>query len=212
MKFESILGNSNTTTVGDLVGRCPETAAVFGLYGGDNIRSASYTLAQFAEAYEVEKSTLCRALFDVYMAVNPLEDMPSTELLALLARDYVAVREEELAKLHRLARKIEAVHRDSPVLPKGITLLVKALQQMLAEQVPRAELNADALPADTLHAEHEAVRAHIQKIRACTTHYEAPEEACRSWRRLYAELQALDTLLAEQIYLEQDILLPRMNA
>src|SRR5699024_5757279 len=81
---------------------------------------------------------------------NPLEDMPSAELLALIARDYVAVREEELAKLHRLARKIEAVHRDSPVLPKGITLLVKALQKMLAEQVPRVGLNTEALPAEAM--------------------------------------------------------------
>jgi len=212
MKFESMLGNCNTTTVGDLVGRCPETAAVFGQYGGNNIHSANYTLAQFAEAYDVEESTLCRALFDVYMAVNPLEDMPSAELLALIARDYVAVREEELAKLHRLARKIEAVHRDSPVLPKGITLLVKALQKMLAEQVPREGLNTEALPAEAMREDHLAIRAQIEKIRACTTQYKAPEEACRSWRRLYAELQALDTLLAEQIYLEQDILLPRMGA
>lgn len=212
MRFESILGDCDTTTVGSLVGRCPETAAVFEEYGGNNIQSANYTLAQFAREYNVEEGMLCRALFDVYMAANPLEEMPSEKLLALIVRDYVEWQDEELSKLHRLSRKIEAIHRDSPVLPKGITLLVKGLQQMLAGHVQRGEYDAEALPVKEMRAEHDAVREQVRKIREVTTQYEAPEEACRSWRRLYTELQALDSNLAEQMYLEEEIIFPRVPA
>ncbi len=39
-----------------------------------------------------------------------------------------------------------------------------------------------------------------------TRNYRAPESACRSWRRFYHELKALDFRLSEQIYLERDVL------
>lgn len=219
MKFQSVLGKCSETTLGNLVERCPQTTEVFALHGGNSLQNANLTIAQFAEKYELNPNKLCRQLFDVYMEANPLESMKTEKLLDMIAQDYEASYLEELPKLHRLSRKIEAVHRSSPDLPKGITLLVKELDQMVAQHIDRESQvkesiitkNAAQLPLKDMQKEHEGIKAQLRKIRELTKHYNAPDSACRSWRRLYEELRALDFNMSEQMYLEQEIIFPRLH-
>ncbi|WP_404364422.1 hypothetical protein [Marinobacter sp.] len=54
---------------------------------------------------------LCQELFDTVMEQAPIEDLDTDVLLELILRGYEVGHLQQLPKLHRLARKIEAVHR-----------------------------------------------------------------------------------------------------
>lgn len=128
----------------------------------------------------------------------------------------------EMPKLHRLARKIEAIHRAHPEVPKGITLAVKELEHSLNDHIEKESayvlkrMEHDQPPRpDTpiaqMNEEHSMIKRQLRKLREMTRHYRVPQSACRSWRRLYRQLRDLDFRLSEQIYLERDILFPRFQ-
>ncbi|GGE58230.1 iron-sulfur cluster repair protein YtfE [Streptosporangium jomthongense] len=222
MRYQSILGNCNETTVGGMIKQCPETFTVFQTYSLNMNTDRDKTVQEAAAQAGVPGKTLCRQLFDVCMEHKPLEEMETDTLLELLHTEYDAANLEQLPALHRLARKIEAVHRASPDVPQGITRAVKQLEQTLTDHVKREEayvlsrMEHDKPPMpDTpigqMNEEHDAIKSQLRGLRELTNHYKAPETACRSWRRLYNELKSLDFSLSEQIYLERNILFPRFQ-
>lgn len=222
MRYQSILGNCNETTIGAMIKQCPETSTVFQKYSLNLVDDQRKTVQQAAAQAGIGGKTLCRQLFDVCMEHKPLEDMETDTLLELLSTEYDAPHLEQLPALHRLARKIEAVHRASPGVPLGITRAVKQLEQTLADHVKREEtyvlsrLENDQPPSPhtpigQMNDEHEAIKKQLFGLRELTHNYQVPEAACRSWCRLYDELKDLDFSLSEQIYLEREILFPRFQ-
>lgn len=222
MRYQTLLGNCDTTTVNQLTDRCPETLEVFRKYAPEITGSSPRTIAELAAQTDLEPERLCQDLFDVYMKHNPLEDLDTETLLKLLEEHYDEEHLEQLPQLHRLARKIEAVHRTSPDVPKGLTLAVKKLAGMVEEHIRQENSHAFMQMKNTpssgpevtlaqLNEEHAHLKGQLGEIRALTDNYQPPESACRSWRRLYRELRSLDFRLSEQIYLERDILFPRFQ-
>lgn len=151
-----------------------------------------------------------------------LDDLDTDGLLNLITEEYDNKHMEQLPQLRRLARKIEVVHRDDPEAPHGLTRLIKRFEQefvdhlerekkhvfphMAGDQPPRPET-----PISQMNSEHDALTDLLVDIRALTNNYQPPESACRSWRRLYQELQDLDARLSEQVHLERDVLYPRFQ-
>ena len=207
MRYQSILGNCNETTVSGLVSQCPETSTVFELIGVNPTQHSDDTIVEAAQRGGVEPAKLCQQLFDVYMEHKPLETLETDVLLKIVAEQYQAVHLDQLPKLHRLARKIEAVHRDAVEVPRGVTRVVKQLQQAVVDH----SHTDDTQGVTPVNPDHEEIRAQLRELRALTDRYHAPDAACRSWRKLYSDLQSLDFSLSEQIYLEQNILLPRFR-
>lgn len=153
---------------------------------------------------------------------STIEDLDTDVLLELIQRGYDVGHLQQLPKLHRLARKIEAVHRANPEVPKGITLAIKKLEYMLADHIERE--NAYVLkhmehdqppnphtPIAQMNEEHSYLRQQLRKLRRMTRNYRVPDSACRSWQRFYRELKTLDFSLSEQIYLEREVLFPRFQ-
>lgn len=222
MRYQSILGSCGETTVDGLISQCPEVSAVFEGYGLNLAQNSESTIHEVAEKTSVEPKVLCQKLFDVYMEHKPLEELDTDSLLELITDEYEAVHLAQLPKLHRLARKIEAVHRANPDVPQGITRAVKHLEQVLTDHIQREEtyvmpqMEHDAAPRpetpiSQMNQEHDDIKKHLRELRALTQSYKAPKAACRSWRKLYDELKNLDFSLSEQIYLERDILFPRFQ-
>jgi len=222
MRYQNVLGNCDTTTVNQMTDRCPETLAVLHKYAPDINEQSQQTIKAVAESTGTPPRELCRDLFDKFMEQQPLEDMDTDLLLEMIVNAYDIKHLEQLPQLHRLARKIEAVHRANPDVPKGLTLAVKDLETVLDEHI-RHESNyvlsrmehdqppRPETPIAQMNDEHSLLKKHLARLRALTGHYQAPESACRSWRRLYDELKELDFGLSEQIYLEGNILFPRFQ-
>jgi regulator of cell morphogenesis and NO signaling len=222
MRYQSILGSCNETTVGGLIRQCPELSSVFEEYGLNPVQHSESTIHEAAGKTSVEPKVLCQRLFDVYMEHKPLEELDTDSLLELIADEYEATHLAQLPKLRRLARKIEAVHRANPDVPQGITRAVKNLEQVLADHIQREEIYViphiksdpaprPETPIGQMNQEHDDIKKHLRELRGLTQSYKAPKAACRSWRKLYDELKGLDFSLSEQIYLERDILFPRFQ-
>lgn len=156
------------------------------------------------------------------MEQTPIEELDTDVLLELISRGYDAGHMKKLPEIHRLARKIEAVHRASPDVPKGVTLAVKKLEQLLIDHIEREHtyvlkrMEHDQPPRpDTpiaqMNEEHSLIKKQLKKLREMTRNYRTPESACRSWQRFYQELKSLDFRLSEQIYLEKEVLFPRFQ-
>lgn len=222
MNYQDILGNCSETTVGQLVGRCPQTLDVFRKHVPEIEAHRLTTVDIVASIAGIEPKRLCQELFDTVMEQTPIEELDTDVLLELISRGYDARHIEKLPEIHRLARKIEAVHRSNPDVPKGITLAVKKLEHMLTDHIEREDayvlkrMEHDQPPRpDTpiaqMNEEHSAIKGQLRKLRLMTSNYQAPDSACRSWKRFYRELKALDFRLSEQIYLEKEVLFPRFQ-
>lgn len=222
MNYEDILGNCSETTVGQLASRCPQTLDIFRRYVPEIEAHRQTTVDIVASIADVEPKRLCQELFDTVMEQTPIEELDTDVLLELILRGYDAGHLVKLPEIHRLARKIEAVHRASPGVPKGITLAIKKLEHTLTDHIERE--NAYVLkrmkhdqpprpdtPIAQMNEEHSVIKGQLNKLRRMTRNYGAPESACRSWQRFYRELKALDFRLSEQIYLEQNVLFPRFQ-
>ncbi|MGQ7271123.1 hemerythrin domain-containing protein [Marinobacter nauticus] len=222
MNYQDILGRCSETTVSQLASTCPETLDVFRRYVPHIENHRLATVAMVASIANVDPGKLCQELFDTVMERTSIEELDTDVLLELILRGYDAAHLAKLPEIHRLARKIEAVHRANPDVPKGITLAVKKLERLLRDHIEKENthvLNQMAhdqpprpeTPIAQMNEEHSIIKKQLKKLRDMTRNYRAPESACRSWRRFYHELKALDFRLSEQIYLERDVLFPRFQ-
>lgn len=148
--------------------------------------------------------------------------LDTDSLLELITDEFNTKLTEQLEELHRLARKVEVVHREHTDAPHGLTRLVKSLEQeylehlarerehvfvkMAGDQPPRPDT-----PISQMITDHDVLNELLREIRELTNDYQAPEGACRSWQRLFNELQDLDLSLTTQVHLEQDVLYPRFQ-
>lgn len=222
MNYQDILGNCNKTTVGQLVSRCPQTLDIFRKYVPEIDSYSIKTVDSIASIANVEPRRLCQDLFDTVMEQTPIDALETDVLLELISKNYDAGHIKKLPEIHRLARKIEAVHRENPDVPRGITLAVKTLEHTLTDHIEREGAyvlkrmehdqppNPDT-PIAQMNEEHSVLKQQLRKLRQMTRNYRTPDSACRSWQRFYQELKTLDFRLSEQIYLEREVLFPRFQ-
>ena len=60
-----------------------------------------------------------------------------------------------------------------------------------------------------MESEHESVGDEMKKVDELSSGYTTPQEACTSYRVLYAKLQEFEQDLHEHIHLENNILFPK---
>lgn len=114
-----------------------------------------------------------------------------------------------------LAWRVEAAHARHPACPLGLAehllLMFEELEAHQAKEegvlFPRLLAGGSAaVPGaafSVLSAEHDAQREQLREVRRVTRGYQAPEDACASWRRLYALCEALCGDLEAHLSLEQ---------
>jgi regulator of cell morphogenesis and NO signaling len=67
-------------------------------------------------------------------------------------------------------------------------------------------------PIEMMLHEHDVAASALRRLRELTDGYEAPAEACNTWRALWHGLGALEESLHRHIHLENNILFPRALA
>lgn len=65
------------------------------------------------------------------------------------------------------------------------------------------------MPIRMMEREHEGHDESLAQIRGATRELAAPQDASPAWRKLYADVLALETALREHIYLENNVLFAR---
>ena len=154
--------------------------------------------------------------------VLPQTPTPSALIDHILTR-YHEVHREQLPELIRMARRVEAVHRDNPNVPAGLAdLLERAEAELLRhmqkeEQILFPALKAGesamaAYPILVMRDEHTSHGELLEQLMAMTNDATPPPGACNTWRALYAGIGQFGDDLINHIHLENNVLFPMFEA
>ena len=152
----------------------------------------------------------------------PATESPEALVNHILAR-YHAVHREQLPELIRMARRVEAVHRENPDVPVGLADLLENMEgellghMALEEQVLFPVLRsggqgADSGPIQTMRNDHTGHGAQLERLMALTDDANPPRGACNTWRALYAGIAQFSDDLINHIHLENNVLFPQFEA
>lgn len=154
-------------------------------------------------------------------AVQAAPQAPSDMVDHILVR-YHAVHREQLPELIRMARRVEAVHRESPDVPVGLadhleTMEAELLEHMEKEEAvlfPMIQAGADPMihhPIAVMREEHVNHGAQLEQLMRLCNDAIPPRGACNTWRALYAGIAQLSDDLINHIHLENNLLFPQFE-
>ncbi len=151
----------------------------------------------------------------------PAATTPAEMVDHIIAR-YHDVHREQLPELIRMARRVEAVHRENPNVPAGLGDLLEAMQAELLTHMHKEEailfpmLKAGGNPFVTqpiamMRAEHVDHGAELERLLALTNDARPPAGACNTWRALYAGIAQFADDLVNHIHTENNLLFPQFE-
>lgn len=212
--------------IGDLAGYHPGAATVFQNFGLDFCCGGKRTLAEAIDVAHAETRDVLAALEATAAtgaaSTEAMTDTATDALIEHIKTRYHAVHLEELPRLHGLARKVEAVHRQHADVPAGLAkLLARTLADVRVHQqreemvlFPLLLQGGEPLAASVIQvmrAEHDDHGATLALIDRITHDRSAPADACATWRALYLGLTKFRDDLTMHVHLENNILFPRFE-
>ncbi len=221
--FETAL---HKRTVGDIAATLPGATAVFRMFKIDFCCNGDLALADAAQRRGVDPIELERALdalsADTGVVVAPTA-MGTDELIDHIQNRYHEAHRRALPELITLSRKVEAVHREHPKVPTGLSDVLRQMESELEPHMAKEEttlfpamrqqLNGKVnVTIEELRHDHNDQGVLLRSLESLTDDFMLPEGACRSWHALYAGTAKLTEDLMEHIHLENNILFPRFVA
>ncbi len=213
-------------TVGDIAARLPGATAVFRKYKIDFCCNGDLTLDSAAQRRGVDPDALKHALEALGSGAGGTAasaEMSSDELIDHIQTCYHEAHRRALPELITLSRKVEAVHREHPKVPAGLSDALRQMQTELEEHMAKEEAilfpamrqwtrGKFDIPTAELRHEHDDQGTQLRLLESLTDDFTLPEGACRSWHALYVGTAQLAEDLMEHIHLENNILFPRFAA
>lgn len=212
-------------TVGDIAATLPGATAIFRRHKIDFCCNGDLALDEAAHRRGVDPEGLVQALASLGAgpaATTAAAAMLSGELIDHIQTIYHEGHRQALPELIVLSRKVEAVHREHPLVPAGLSDTLRQMHGELEQHMARKE--ADLFPAmrrqadgaldaaiGDLRHEHDDQGTLLRRIESLTDDFTPPEGACRSWQALYLGTAQLAEDLMEHIHLENNILFPRFT-
>ncbi len=208
-------------TLGDIARSLPGATAVFRRNKLDFCCGGEVALTEAAAAKGLSLKSLETELQAIAAASGPApQPLPTNELIDHIELRYHAVHRRELPELVRLARRVEAVHKDKPAVPCGLADLLAQMSEELESHMQKEELILFPMmrrgggpmiggPISAMLAEHDEHGANLRKLETLTNNFEVPKGACTTWRALYSGARKLADDLMEYIHTENNILFPR---
>lgn len=208
-------------TLSDIAASLPGATAVFRRRKMDFCCGGGVPLAEAAATKGLDLAALeaeLEALADGGSAADA--DQPTEALIGRILERYHAVHRRELPELVRLARRVEAVHRENPNVPAGLADLLDEMEQEMVSHMMKEErilfpmmlAGQGAMaggPIAVMRHEHDDHGDRLARIMALTGHATPPLGACTTWRALYAGIQKFAEDLTEHVHLENNVLFPR---
>jgi regulator of cell morphogenesis and NO signaling len=141
------------------------------------------------------------------------------ELIDHILQRYHEVHRQQLTELIRMARRVEAVHRDHPQVPQGLADHLEAMEQELLDHMAKEEqilfpmlkqeVNPMVVhPISMMRHEHVNHGTQLEKLANLTSNHQPPVGACNTWQALYAGTARLTEDLIEHIHTENNLLFP----
>lgn len=210
-------------TLGEIAAALPGATAIFRRHKLDFCCGGAATLADAAaerglaaDAVATELAAL-QAGDAIGLAREP------AALIAHILERYHDTHRRELPELIRLARKVEAVHRDHPLAPRGLAAALGELLNELDAHMVKEERILFPLMREGGHPmithpiarmQHEHLE-HGERLRALETVAHdcvLPDGACSTWAALYAGVRKLIEDVEQHVHLENNVLFPQFAA
>jgi regulator of cell morphogenesis and NO signaling len=155
-------------------------------------------------------------------------ELSTPALIARIIAEHHAYIREIAPALDRLSKKVAAVHgphnENLVKIARRLAILMKTLLEHLDEEetvlFPMLMRAAPGVRADepierglaSMFADHAAVGAGLDEIRALADNYTVPAWGCPTYHELFAKLRALEADVHRHVHLENNVLLPRFVA
>jgi regulator of cell morphogenesis and NO signaling len=224
------------TLVKDIVNELPKTSDVFKKNRIDFCCGGNIPLFQAVVQNELNMDSLLEELKVVYEKSSPADkdlevwtESDSNTIIDHVISNYHRVTEEELKALSPYVTKVSRVHGDNhPELLKVNELFYEFKKDMIEHQAkeeavvfPLIRQIADNTVENReeavamiveLEKEHDHAGELLRQIRAITSDFELPLDACGTYRLVYKRLEDLEGLTFMHVHLENNILFPRYLA
>lgn len=207
-------------TVGEIAATLPGATAVFRRHKLDFCCGGDVPLREAAARRGLDVETLEAALAALDGSAAAPADSDTASLVTHIIARYHQTHRRELPELIRLARRVEAVHRDHPRAPAGLADVLEAMSAGLEEHMLKEEGVLFPMmlqgghpmlmhPIAQMRHEHDDHGEALGRIERITDSFRLPEGTCRSWQALNAGTAKLAADLMEHIHLENNVLFPR---
>jgi regulator of cell morphogenesis and NO signaling len=225
---------SPETTVGQLVAERPARSQVFERLGIDYCCGGRKTLTASCAERGLSTNAVLSALADADQNAPAAADtdparMGISELCDHIEETHHAHLRETLPRLMMLTDKVANAHgernanliavRDLFIdfraeleahMMKEEMILFPLCRQMEAATGPvRAHCGSVANPIRVMFAEHDDAGEAMEKFRAWTNDYTAPDGACNTYRAMLDALATLEADMHQHVHKENNILFPR---
>ena len=206
-------------SLGSLAVQIPGATAVFRKLKLDFCCGGHQTLEKACTDKQLDLDTVLGEI----RALQTQHAMPAaasaSELIDHILRRYHEVHRQQLPELIRMARRVEAVHRDHPQVPQGLADHLETMEQELLAHMAKEEQILFPLlkqgghpmvvhPIGMMRHEHVSHGAQIERLAELTQQHQPPAGACNTWQALYAGTARLTEDLIEHIHTENNLLFP----
>ena len=208
--------------IGQIAVELPGSTAVFRRLKLDFCCGGQISLRQAT----ADKGLSLQAVLDELATLQRPSTLPDigtpAELIDHILTRYHDVHRAQLPELIRMARRVEAVHRDNPDVPAGLADALEAMHEELLTHMRKEELVLFPLlkagghplagqPIGVMRAEHTDHGEALDRLAALTHDATPPQGACNTWRALYAGIAQLSDDLINHIHLENNVLFPQFE-
>lgn len=156
------------------------------------------------------------------IAIQPLVTEPAALIDHIVSR-YHEVHRAQFPELIRMARRVEAVHRENPSVPVGLADLLASMEQDILLHMHKEEAILFPMmkaggnphvsgPVNMMRSEHIDHGVLLNELARHTNNATPPEGACNTWRALYVGIAQLTEDLINHIHLENNVLFVQFEA
>jgi regulator of cell morphogenesis and NO signaling len=228
---------TNDTRVGELAAQHPAVIKVFQRHEIDfccgGRRALGEVCAEKGLAFDAIRAELEQVLTQTAAPIGDWRGESLTRLCAHIVTGYHLPLRSELPRLRAMVDKVERVHGDNHAEVAGIANAFRRMQEEIGPHMMKEErvlfpyiqemegldvagetLAGSAFgtvgnPIAMMEAEHESVGQALAEMRRLSQGFQAPPDACNTFRGLYHGLAELERELHDHIHLENNVLFPR---
>ncbi len=224
--------------VGTLVRQQPSRSRIFEQYKIDYCCGGKLSLAEACGRKGIDPQAVIDQLHAVETeqesndAPNP-DDMSLTQLADHIEQTHHTYLRRELPRLSMMAQKVADVHGDHQPWTKDLNEVLGSLVEELQSHMLKEEqvlfpmirtLEAGdqhdspgcgmsvTHPIGAMEHEHDMAGEALEKLRALSSGFTPPEDACNTFRALLDGLRELELDLHQHIHKENNVLFPKAAA
>lgn len=220
-------------TLGDIVSSNYRAAAILERHGLDFCCGGRNSLEKACRLHEVDLPGILAELKNLQPATEPTVSSNPAELVTHIVDQHHTYVRHAIPSIRRHLSKVIGAHgarhpelaavarnfnhvadelmlhlmKEEQVLFPYIRAVAQSID--LGEPPPPDMFGTVQNPIRMLESEHQAVGDALAMIRASTSNYEPPVDACTTYRLVYAELREFERDLHRHVHLENNVLFPR---